>query len=63
LEKNDIAGKGRPTMNWPTRMKIALGSARGLAYLHEDCESPFCSIFTLQTIKIFPSYSFTLLLS
>ncbi|XP_010545704.1 PREDICTED: proline-rich receptor-like protein kinase PERK15 [Tarenaya hassleriana] len=29
--------KGRPVMEWPTRMKIGLGAAKGLAYLHEDC--------------------------
>ncbi|XP_071691983.1 proline-rich receptor-like protein kinase PERK15 [Rutidosis leptorrhynchoides] len=29
---------GSHLLNWNMRMKIALGSAKGLAYLHEDCQ-------------------------
>ncbi|CAD6230665.1 unnamed protein product [Miscanthus lutarioriparius] len=35
--EHHLHGKGLPVMDWSKRMKIAIGAARGLTYLHEDC--------------------------
>lgn len=47
--------KGRPVMEWSKRMKIALGAAKGLSYLHEDCEYNVL-ICELCTTLCFKSY-------
>ncbi|XP_009105891.1 proline-rich receptor-like protein kinase PERK2 [Brassica rapa] len=32
-----LHGKGRPPLAWSSRLKISVGSAKGLSYLHENC--------------------------
>ncbi|XP_014523588.2 proline-rich receptor-like protein kinase PERK13 [Vigna radiata var. radiata] len=32
-----LHGSGMPVLDWVKRLKIAIGAAKGLAYLHEDC--------------------------
>ncbi|KAJ0962839.1 hypothetical protein J5N97_027961 [Dioscorea zingiberensis] len=39
-----LHGEVRPVMDWAMRVKVPAGAARGIAYLHQDCELPFLSL-------------------
>ncbi|XP_047312172.1 proline-rich receptor-like protein kinase PERK4 [Impatiens glandulifera] len=57
LEYHLHGKSGQAPMSWGTRLKIALGSAKGLAYLHEDCH-PRIIHRDIKTANILIDYNF-----
>ena len=45
-----VTGSGMPVLAWIKRVKIAIGAAKGLANLHEDCK---CISLHLQSVYAF----------
>ncbi|XP_073045658.1 proline-rich receptor-like protein kinase PERK15 [Primulina eburnea] len=52
-----LHGSGRQTMDFHTRLRIAIGSAKGFAYLHEDCH-PRIIHRDIKTANILLDYNF-----
>lgn len=50
-----MSGNEAEVLDWPKRLKIALGAAKGLAYLHEDCMYSFCTIKYIESINTLTS--------
>ncbi|KAL0430061.1 UNVERIFIED_CONTAM: Proline-rich receptor-like protein kinase PERK9 [Sesamum radiatum] len=50
-----LHGEGRPVMDWATRVRIAVGAARGIAYLHEDCKMFKIFFFLISYNLLMPS--------
>ncbi|GAV85158.1 LOW QUALITY PROTEIN: Pkinase_Tyr domain-containing protein, partial [Cephalotus follicularis] len=55
--EHHLHGKGKSVMAWATRMKIAIGCAKGLAYLHEDCNPPIFHL-DIKASNILVDYKF-----
>lgn len=48
--EDHLSPRSTQPLTWPMRLRIALDAARGLKYLHEECEVKVC--FSLKTFVL-----------
>lgn len=56
----DLEGDGLQSLDWITRLKIAIGAAEGLAYLHHECDPPLVHRYYYMRIAALFVYLFCL---
>jgi serine/threonine protein kinase len=54
---------GLKSLDWITRLKIAIGAAEGLSYLHHECTPPIVHRYSEDTLLIVALFTFLFVIS
>lgn len=58
VRKTNVDDENIQSLDWITRLKIALGAAEGLAYMHHECSPPLVHRYLVTLLTAFFSFEF-----